>query len=133
MSTRLVVVTLLKPGASLVLLVEEDREGSDFLRSDVVGVGDVDLGEQGLVEQAPDGVGRLLVDRVAVGEKVEAVGELGLRGGVVGVRGVESPGDVVELSGDALLFGLELVERDCPGVVGLHELVALVAQVSVAG
>lgn len=101
MNARLVVVTLLKPGASLVLLVEEDREGSGFLRSDVVGVGDVDPGEQGLVEQAPDGVGRLLVDRVAVGEEVEAVGELGLRGGVVGVRGVESSGDVVELSGDA--------------------------------
>ncbi|WOF24599.1 hypothetical protein N8K70_08090 [Microbacterium betulae] len=68
MNARLVVVTLLKPGASLVLLVEEDREGSGFLGSDVVGVGDVDPGEERLVEQASDGIGRLLVDRVAVGE-----------------------------------------------------------------
>ncbi|WP_460783287.1 hypothetical protein [Microbacterium tumbae] len=127
MNIGLVAVALLEPGVSLVFLVEEHGEGSSLLGSDVVGVRDVDASEECLVEQAPDSVGCLLVDRVAVGEQVEAVAELGLGGGVVRVRGIEPVGDVVELSGDALLLGLELIEGHRPGVVSLHELVALIA------
>lgn len=52
-----------------------------------------------------------------------------MRFGVVRGGGIETCGDVVELPGDAVLLGLELIEGDGSGVVGLHELVALVEKV----
>ncbi|HEY0259504.1 MAG TPA: hypothetical protein VGC18_06585 [Lacisediminihabitans sp.] len=116
-------------GGGLRAGVEQEREGAGGHRADLVLVGDVDLLEERLVEQAAHGVGCLLVHGVAVAGEVEAVGQFGLRFGVVRAGGVEPAGDLCQCGGDAVLFGFELVERDGSGVVGLHELVALDEQV----
>lgn len=96
--------------------VEQEREGAGGHRADLVVVGDVDLVEERLVEQAAYGVGCLLVHGVAVAGEVEAVGQFGLCFGVVRAGSVEPAGDLCQRGGDAVLFGFELVERDGPGV-----------------
>lgn len=92
-------------------------------------VGDEDLVEERLVEQAADAVGCLLVDGVTVRGEVQAPGELRTVLGVVRAGGVEPVGDLCQGGADAILFRLELVEGDRAGVVGLEELVPLGEQV----
>lgn len=95
---------------------------------DLTGSADPDLREEGLVELPADRGGRIEVGGVAVAGEVERPVDRGF-GVSEGRRGqVEESLGVVEFTGDALLLGLEQVERDGVVVVGLEELGALVGK-----
>ncbi|MFV4913223.1 hypothetical protein PFZ49_06600 [Microbacterium lacticum] len=83
---------------------------------------DGDAVEQGPVEHPPLGGLGLGVDLVDVGQEVEdrVESDLGLVEGRL--QGVEPAGDRLEARTDAVLLGLEQVDRDRVGVVGLEEL-----------
>ncbi len=89
------------------------------------GVADVDLLEDRLVELLADlGLG-IQVGGMPVGGESERLGKVGF--GLVGLDGDrrEAGFGFLELPGDALLFGLEELERHRFGVVGFEELLAL--------
>ncbi|UYG17620.1 hypothetical protein BRM3_04100 [Brachybacterium huguangmaarense] len=101
--------------------VEDHRDGFGGLDGDRFVVVDDDLGEQCPVEHASFGGFGCGVEVSEVGEdaqdRVESVS-----GSVVeGVELVEPAGDCGEAGADAFLFGLEQVEADRVGVVGLEE------------
>ncbi|MFC7753532.1 hypothetical protein [Tsukamurella soli] len=75
-----------------------------------------------MVEEASGGVACFEIGSMAVAGQVEGLRQGGAGAFVVG-RGVgELGGDPVELARDVVLFGLEQVEGNCPGVVGVEQL-----------
>ncbi|WP_063711370.1 hypothetical protein [Nocardia asiatica] len=106
---------------------EQRLERFGQVSTDVV-LFDVDLLEEGLVEQSPGlGVGGE-VGRVAVAGVAECGSEILLDYFQVGPACFESAVNLGKLCGDAVLFGLHQVERHGSGVVGLEQLGTLVQQ-----
>ena len=106
--------------------------GGGELSCVVVGC-DVDLVEEGLVEQAADVVGCLLVGVGGVLGQVEGLGDELLLGVQVLVQGGLPALDGGQLAGDAGLLGLESLQGDGVGVVGLEEFFALALQSAAVG
>ncbi|MDO5500307.1 MAG: hypothetical protein Q4F67_11590, partial [Propionibacteriaceae bacterium] len=75
--------------------VEEHLEGPVVLDAEPVVFVDVDLGDEGLVAQAPIGVVAPVVDVGAVLQQVEGVVEVGAGVGVLAVVGVDAAVDGV--------------------------------------
>ncbi|MFT4082104.1 MAG: hypothetical protein QM638_05930 [Nocardioides sp.] len=101
------------------------EDGGDGLvgdRGDGFVVLDDDLGEQGTVEHAAFSGIAFGVEVVEVGQDREDLIEPGARLAVGGGQAVEPGGDRFETGADAVLLGLEQVEWDRVGVVGLDEL-----------
>jgi hypothetical protein len=84
--------------------------------------------EERLVELAAEFVGGAAVGGFAVLGQGQCLGEIGLgRVGVVVHRG-EARFGCGDLGGDAGLFGLEEVERDRIGVVGVEQSLAFILE-----
>lgn len=89
---------------------------------------DVDLLEEGLVEQTSRFLVCLKVGGVAVPGEVERVGQPSPAIFVVRFCSGELVLDAFKLAADAVLFGLEQVERDGSGVVRVEQLLSLCNQ-----
>ncbi|MFN8183814.1 MAG: hypothetical protein U0R23_05265 [Candidatus Nanopelagicales bacterium] len=113
---------------ALDLRVEQDVERFPGLPVHGVVGHDDELVEEGLVGQTAQGVVNAHVDRVAVSGEGEAVFEVGLGLVVLDVSCVDLSVEERQAAGDAFLFLAEQVERDHAGVVGLEQLLALVAE-----
>ncbi|MCA4996792.1 hypothetical protein HWD35_18915 [Tsukamurella tyrosinosolvens] len=104
-----------EPGEQLVeRLVVVD---SDAMVAGVAVFVDVDLGEEGLVEGATRGLVGLKVGGMAVACEIEDVSEGAAGRFVVGFCSCEGRVDSIELACDALLLGLEKIQRDRSCVV----------------
>ncbi|MCW5950924.1 MAG: hypothetical protein KIT69_01500 [Propionibacteriaceae bacterium] len=115
-------------GEGLYLRVEEHVERFAWLAVDAV-VGQNDqLVEEGLVGHPSQRVVDAHVDRVAVRGQGEAVVEVGLGLLVLDVPGVDLRVEERQPPGDPVLLLSQQIERDHAGVVGLEQLLALVAQ-----
>ena len=77
--------------------------------------------EEDHVEELLEVVGGVGVEVVAVFEEVEGLGEVFFHPGLVGGQGAQLLVDGGQLFGDSCLLGLEEVERDSVGVVGVQE------------
>ena len=106
--------------------------GGGELSGVVVG-GDVDLVEEGLVEQAADVVGCSSVGVGGVLGQVEGLGDELLLGVQVLVQGGLPALDGGQFAGDAGLLGFEGFQGDGVGVVGLEEFFALALQSAAVG
>nr|WP_300146841.1 hypothetical protein [Propionicimonas sp.] len=100
---------------------EDAGDGLGWHEGGVFVLVDDDSGEQGAVEDAAFSGFALGVEVAGVGEDVGDVVESLAGAAVGGGEGVEPAGDLVEAGADAVLFGLEQVEGDRVGVVGLDE------------
>ncbi|WP_170931308.1 hypothetical protein [Aeromicrobium sp. PE09-221] len=91
-------MAVLRPveGVAVDLGVGQHLVGALVLDAELVVFFDVDLGEEGLVAQAPVGVVAAGVDVGAVGQQVEGVFEVGAGVGVLAVVGVDTAVEAVE-------------------------------------
>ncbi|WP_396290620.1 hypothetical protein [Curtobacterium sp. KT1] len=101
---------------------KDRRDGLLRFESGLVLVIDGDAVEQCPVEHPSLGRCGLRVDLADVGEEPEDRVEPNARFVVGRLQGVKSAGDGLEARADAVLLGLQQVERDRIGVVGLEEL-----------
>jgi hypothetical protein len=107
------------------LVAADGGEGLRQLGVDAVVVAfldDLQLREEGLIQQPPDLRAGVPVRPLAVGEEVEGEGEVALDGLGVSLGGVELGLDGFQLPRDAVPFTLQQVARDGTGVVGLEQL-----------
>ncbi|MFT3971502.1 MAG: hypothetical protein QM695_14805 [Micropruina sp.] len=95
----------------LYVWVEEDVEGLAWFAVDVVVGLDVELVEEGLVGDPPQGVVDAHVQLVAVPRECEAVVQVGFGLVVLDVSGVDLGVEEREASGDLVLFLFEEVYR----------------------
>nr|WP_228838004.1 hypothetical protein [Nocardia amamiensis] len=109
------------------LAAEECLERLGQFNADVV-LFEVDLLEEGLVEQAPDAAVGLQVARIAVAGVVQRSTQVVLNDLDVEQAGLQVCLDPGQLPGDAVLFVFHQIERDRSGVVGLEQLGPLIEQ-----
>lgn len=112
------------------LLAEERFERFGELARDLVGVVDPELLEDGLVELSTQRRAGCEVGAFPVDGEVDGSGEVRLDRLEADVDRCQSLFGCGQLTGDAVLFDLEEVERDRVGVVGIEELLALVGEVA---
>ncbi|MGF1653358.1 MAG: hypothetical protein ACFCUP_08595 [Actinomycetales bacterium] len=86
---------------------------------------DLQSDEECLVQESSDLGTGVPVGPLAVGEEIECEREVALDGLGVGLCGAQLGLHGLQLAGDAVLFGLEQVEGDGAGVVGLEQLLPL--------
>ncbi|MEE8737009.1 hypothetical protein [Bifidobacterium subtile] len=106
-------------GELLYVWVEEDVEGLAWLAVDLVVHLDVELVEEGLVGDAPQGVVDAHVQLVAVPREREAVIQVGFGLVVFDVSGVDLGVEKGHAAGDLVLFLFEEVNRHCSFKVGV--------------
>jgi hypothetical protein len=100
-------------------VAEDDVEGWGEFALDVSVVVDVEPFEEGLVEEASQGVGCGLVGGLGIGGELQGALEVAVDDDLVAFGGSESVVDERELVADAALFGLEEVEGNRVVVVGV--------------
>ncbi|MFC5272921.1 hypothetical protein [Brachybacterium sacelli] len=115
-------------GGGLDFGIEQGVERHSWFGDDGVVVGDGEAFEEGLVGDAAQRVVDAHVDRVGVACQGQAVIEVGAGLVVLDLAGLDARVEEGDLPGDAVLLGLEQVQRHRSGVVGLEQLGSLVVE-----